>query len=44
VKVIASQTSFRYVAILPALLLIVFGMIWLRDKSKGGFKPTRLTD
>jgi MFS family permease len=44
VKAIASQTSFRYVAILPAFLLIVFGMIWLRDKQKGGYKPTKLTD
>jgi len=44
VKVIASQTSFRYVAILPAFLLIVFGLIWMRDKSKGGYKPTKLTD
>jgi MFS family permease len=31
---IAAQTSFRAVAILPALLLIVFGAIWLRDRSK----------
>jgi len=29
---IAAQTSFRAVAILPAILLIVFGGIWLYDK------------
>jgi hypothetical protein len=39
---IAAQTSFRYVAVLPALLLIVFGAIWLYDRSRGGFKPTRI--
>jgi len=39
---IAAQTSFRYVAILPAILLIVFAAIWLYDRSKGGFQPTKL--
>jgi MFS family permease len=38
----ASQTSFRYVAILPAALLLVFGIIWLYDKSKGGYKPVKI--
>jgi len=38
----AAQTSFRYVAILPAILLLVFGAIWLYDRSKGGYKPERL--
>jgi hypothetical protein len=31
---IAAQASFRAVAILPAVLLIVFGAIWLYDRSK----------
>jgi MFS family permease len=31
---IAAQTSFRAVAMLPAVLLVVFGGIWLRDRSK----------
>ena len=35
---IAAQTSFRVVAILPAILLAVFGSIWLYDKSRGGYK------
>ncbi len=39
---IASQTSFRYVAILPAILLLVFGAIWLFEKSKGGYKQVKL--
>ncbi|PYK00920.1 MAG: MFS transporter [Verrucomicrobia bacterium] len=35
---IAAQTSFRVVAVLPAILLAVFGGIWLYDKSRGGYK------
>ncbi|MGH9628785.1 MAG: MFS transporter, partial [Bryobacteraceae bacterium] len=42
VLAVASATSFRYVAVLPAILLIVFGAIWLYDKSRGGYKPERL--
>jgi hypothetical protein len=39
---VAAQTSFRYVAILPAILLVVFGAIWLSDRAKGGYKPEQL--
>jgi MFS family permease len=39
---IAAQTSFRYVAALPAILLIVFGAIWLYDRARGGYKPTQM--
>jgi len=42
VLAVAAQTSFRYVAILPAILLVVFGAIWIYDKSKGGYKPVKL--
>src|SRR5882762_1872686 len=38
----ASQYSFRVVAILPAILLIVFGAIWLYDKARGGYKPVKI--
>jgi MFS family permease len=31
---IAAQASFRAVAILPAILLVVFGAIWLYDRSR----------
>jgi MFS family permease len=41
---IASQASFRAVAALPAILLVVFGAIWLYDRSKGGFKAVRIGD
>jgi len=42
VLTVASRTSFRYVAILPAILLIVFGAVWLHDKSRGGYKPVKI--
>jgi MFS family permease len=42
VLAIASQASFRAVAVLPAILLIVFGAIWLYDRSKGGFKAVKI--
>ena len=38
----ASTASFRVVAFMPAVLLLVFGAIWLNDRRKGGFKPERL--
>jgi hypothetical protein len=38
----AAQASFRAVAVLPAILLIVFGAIWFYDRSRGGFKATKL--
>jgi fucose permease len=31
---VAAQTSFRAVAVLPAILLVVFGAIWLYDRSR----------
>jgi hypothetical protein len=40
---IAAQTSFRAVAVLPAILLAVFGAIWLRDRAKGGFVAEQLS-
>jgi hypothetical protein len=39
---IAAQRSFLYVAVLPAILLIVFGAIWLYERSHGGFKQVKL--
>ena len=38
----ASVTSFRAVAIVPVLLLPVFGIIWWLDKRRGGYQPIRL--
>jgi len=42
VKGIAAQTSFERVALLPAILLVVFGAIWFYDRSRGGFKATKI--
>jgi MFS family permease len=39
----AAQASFREVAIFPAVLLLVFGAIWLYDRSKGGFRPHKIS-
>lgn len=39
---LASQASFRAVALLPAILLVVFGAIWLYDRSRGGFQSVKL--
>ena len=38
----AAQASFRAVAILPAILLVVFGAIWFYDRSRGGFKAVKI--
>jgi hypothetical protein len=40
----AGQFSFRVVAILPAILLFVFGAIWLSDRAKGGYKPVKIQE
>jgi fucose permease len=39
VLAVASRTSFQAVAVLPALLLLVFGAIWLFDRARGGYRP-----
>lgn len=39
----ASSYSFRWIAVLPAVLLVVFGIIWLRDRALGGYKAEKLT-
>ena len=38
----ASVTSFRAVAIVPVLLLPIFGLIWWLDRRRGGYQPVRL--
>lgn len=42
VKSQAYGKSFQSVAILPAVLLVVFGAWWLFDKSRGGYKQEHL--
>jgi len=38
----AAQASFRDVAILPAILLVVFGGMWLYDRSRGGYRVQKI--
>ncbi|HET6381794.1 MAG TPA: MFS transporter [Armatimonadota bacterium] len=38
----ATHYSFLYVAALPIVLLIVFGLIWLRDRAQGGYRPEKI--
>ena len=40
---IAAQTSFRAVAVLPAVLLLVFGGVWLYDRSRGGYRVEKIS-
>lgn len=37
---IAAQASFRQVAALPAFLLLVFGLIWVYERSRGGYQKS----
>ncbi|MCA1595065.1 MAG: MFS transporter [Chloroflexi bacterium] len=39
---VAAHYSFLYVAALPAILLIVFALVWLQDRSLGGYKIIKL--
>jgi MFS family permease len=38
----ASIESFQAVAVVPLVLLPVFGLIWWRDRRAGGYRPTSL--
>ena len=38
----AAQTSFQTNALLPAVLVVVFGLIWLSDRRRGGYQAERL--
>ena len=38
----ASPYAFRYLAALPAVLILVFGIFWLRDRARGGYKVEKL--
>ena len=42
VRALAAPASFQAVAILPAILLVVFGAIWFYDRSRGGFKAVKM--
>lgn len=40
-KAAAAPIAFRYVAILPAILLVTFGLIWLYLKARGGYRAVQ---
>ncbi|HAC80823.1 MAG TPA: MFS transporter, partial [Deltaproteobacteria bacterium] len=40
----AAQTSFETNALLPAVLVLIFGLIWLRDRREGGYRAERLDE
>lgn len=40
---IAAQTSFRDVAVLPVVLLVVFAGVWFYDRSQGGYKAKKIS-
>jgi fucose permease len=37
-----SQLALRYVAVLPAVLIVIFGVIWTLDRVKGGHQTVQL--
>ena len=39
---LAASYSFQWMAVLPAVLLVVFGLIWLKDKARGGYRPEKI--
>lgn len=43
VLVAASRPAFRFVAMLPIPLLVIFGIWWFVDKSRGGYRAVKLT-
>ncbi|MEO2168279.1 MAG: MFS transporter [bacterium] len=40
----AAQASFETNAILPAILIVVFGLMWAADRRRGGYRPGTLGD
>ena len=37
-----AQLALRYVAVLPVILIAIFGVIWMRDRAKGGHHAVQL--
>ena len=42
-KVGGDGPSFRYVAMMAIVPLIIFGLWWLKDRAAGGYKAVRLS-
>jgi MFS family permease len=39
----AAPYAFRYVSAAAIVLIVVFGIIWLRDRARGGYQAERIT-
>lgn len=39
-----AAAAFRYVAVLPAILIVLFGALFVHYQSRGGYRPVALTD
>ena len=37
-----AKMAFRYVSVLPVILIVIFGSIALSDRARGGYKPEQL--
>jgi MFS family permease len=37
-----AATAFRYVGVLPIILTVIFAALWLRDRSRGGYRAVQL--
>ena len=37
--IVGARMAFRRVSVLPAILVVIFGLIALSDKARGGYKP-----
>jgi MFS family permease len=42
-EIVGARWSFRYVTILPVILVVIFSGIALSDKARGGYKPEMLS-
>ena len=42
-EIVGARWSFRYVSVLPVLLVVIFSGIALSDKARGGYKPELLS-
>jgi MFS family permease len=43
-RAFGAKMTFRWVTVLPVLLLIIYGAIWLYDKSRGGYQAVKLKE
>jgi len=42
VESVGPASAMQYVAVLPAVLVVIFGIVYLRDRALGGYKVEKL--